>query len=86
MSTLSIVPVFDKRDGKHKMLTKIRDNEKIYKRPASQTNDNPIKTSNIEVTITNADDPILPMINKRGNIILELTEDQFFDLRDRLQY
>ena len=35
--------------------------------------------------ITNPDDPILPHINARGNIILELTHEQFSDIRNRLQ-
>lgn len=88
MTTLSIVRVFDERDNTVKFLTDVKkDNETSPKSSLSEVqpiiNDN---SDDIEITITKADDPIIPRINAKGNIILELTKEQFFDIRNRLQY
>jgi hypothetical protein len=62
MSTVSMVHVFDERDNKFKVLTSVR--------PASKHQANTQCPDNPGVTITHADEPIMPRINAQGNIIL----------------
>jgi len=39
--------------------------------------------NNMEITLNEADNPVLPRINNKGNVILELTPEQFFNINDR---
>lgn len=82
MTTISMVRVFDERDNTLKMLTHTRKIPTNDSKPQSNIH----STNEPGITITHADDHILPRINTRGNIILELTKEQFFDIRNRLQY
>ena len=81
-----MVSVFDERDNKFKILTNIKD-DNIDSRGIRVSDTAFIGQSpnNPEMTVTQADDPLIPTINARGNIILELTKVQFFDIRNRLQ-